>query len=180
MLQPVNRRNTWRWPTSAASPWMAEKTSVTSSRPEGSSLTPGPGRRSRPGRVVHARLGEAPGPEQACVAPATGTIAAPITRPGQVQRSIELSAQAHDLRLGHFDERCGDLDGIAFHSALLAGGGNGAERLDEFRSAVGIARVVDGVHPYPDAVELTRLGDAEGDGQEDAVPGRHVGRRNGT
>ena len=72
-----------------------------------------------------------------------------------------------------------DADGQpAFHRLLDGQVGHGLKRADEFRPAVGIARIVQGVDADVDVAGPEHLGPAQGHGQEDGVAGRHVGDRN--
>src|SRR5437588_12871001 len=143
MLHPVRRRKTWRRPTRAPSPWMAEKTSVTR-MPSGRSPVMACSPRGT-GGVVEAGLGEALGPQDAGVAAAAGRGAGAVAGPGELHGGADVGAQAHDGGLGELDQGSAYVDGASLHAPLLAHGRHPAEGVDELGPAVGVAAVVQGV-----------------------------------
>ena len=85
--------------------------------------------------------------------------------------------EADDLLFGLVDQRRPNGDRVALDAPLLSCGGHASEGLDELGAAVRVAGVVDCIDPDPHSVKTSGLGHAEGDGQEDAVPGRDIGDR---
>src|SRR4051794_5490494 len=99
---------------------------------------------SSSGWVIDAGLGETLGPQGARVALAAGPIATPVARPGEVERRLDLNAEAHDVGLAEIDQRRADLDRPPLDPPLQRQGRGRGERLHELGPAVWIAAVVEG------------------------------------
>src|SRR5688500_17391752 len=130
-------------------------------------------------RVVRARLTEAAQAELACIAsPARLAVRARIvTADGDRVVDAELEAELDDLALCHADERRPDSNrrlALGLDAGTSGKIRHPLERLDEFRSAVGISAVVEGVHADEDLVRANDFGEGERVRKEDRVSSRDV------
>src|SRR5262252_3560576 len=101
-----------------------------------------------------------------------------VAGPGQGEIHAELVGAGNDLSLAEGDERRVNAKVAATFDPRLRGEiGETLESLDELRTAVGIARVVEGVDPDEDVLRPLYLRPPQGMGEEDGVPRRDVGDR---
>src|SRR5215471_17876377 len=129
-------------------------------------------------RVHEARLGEALLAQEARIAEAAGAAVGlgRIAGPGQGEVHPELVGAGHDLSLAQGDERGVDAEAaLAFHAGLRGEIRQALEGLNELRTAIGIARVVEGVDADEDVLCLLHLGPPEGMGEEDGVARGNLG-----
>src|SRR5258706_10957082 len=107
-----------------------------------------------------------------CTRPPVGSRVVAGVREGVVDTKID--AAPDDVPLRQVDQRraecrCAVLDPTLrpAQDDLLKGG-------DEVEAAVGVAAVVDRIHPDPDLTGITRFGEAEGEREKDRVAGGDV------
>src|SRR5262249_56731777 len=129
-------------------------------------------------RVDQVRLREALLAQEARVAEPTGAAVrfGRVAGPGQREIHAELVGARNDLSLAEGDERRVDAKAAATFDAGLRGEiGEALEGFDELRTAVGIARVVEGVDADEDVLRPLHLRPPQGMREEEGVPRRHVG-----
>jgi len=85
---------------------------------------------------------------------------------------------ARDVALGQVEQGRVDGELVALDPGLGRQVRQRLERRDELRPAVGIARIIERVDADEDVARAARLGEAEGEAQEDGVARRDVGHRN--
>jgi hypothetical protein len=132
-----------------------------------------------PRRIPLPRFLEPLEPQQARLAMAAGGSIGRrvVAGGGEPEVHSQIQPPPDDLRLAQRDERRVNPDFRAFDSR--AGGEvrhSGVGR-DVLGPAVGIAAVVEGVGPKEDVPGAEGFGPREREGEEDRVPGRHVGGR---
>ena len=98
-----------------------------------------------------------------------------VTAVGKRKIHAEVDGFADDFRFGKFDQRCVNLKPSAFDTGFGSEIGQVLERFDKFRSAIGIAAVVDGVYAKEDVVSWNHFGPRKRVRQEYCVSCGNVG-----
>lgn len=75
----------------------------------------------------------------------------------------ELESALDDLRFGPVDEWSVDVDGVSLDGFFGCEIGQELKGMDEFRSAIGVAAIVDGIDAYIDIVRGECFGPTEGE-----------------
>src|SRR5512143_253268 len=127
-------------------------------------------------RVVAPDVSPSPGPEAAGGAGAAGALGAGITRDGISVIGAQAEAEADDIGLAEADERRPDPDLGAAKGRLRAGLDGLLHGPDKTPGRVRIVGRILDVKAADELPDPARLGPGGGQGQEDAVAERDVGR----
>src|SRR5689334_13992559 len=119
--------------------------------------------------VRKAGLLEAAGAKPAAVAQAAMAAAGRRIVAGPADPAVEAQpvGLADDVGLAHVEERSGDPEAVPFRSRFGGERGEPLEGLDEVGTAIGIARIIEGVDPDIDVEGPRRLRPAQRQRQED-------------
>ena len=113
--------------------------------------------------------------DAAAVAHTAGFCATAVATPGVGDRHIEAQGFFHDPLFAPGDKRRPVLRPAAFAAHLAAQIGVSLKGGEIVGASVGIAGVIDRIHPQHDAIGAAGLRQAEADADEHRVAPRHVG-----
>ncbi len=93
---------------------------------------------------------------------------------GERNIDTEFDCFVNDFGFGKFDERRVNLEASVFDTGLRSDIGQVLERLDKFRTAIGVAAVVDCVYAYKNVIGRNHFRPGKRIREKDGVACRHV------